>query len=74
MLEYTMESEDILRVDEKIYGWNNTEHRIIRYNIKTWESQLSYVDKKKWVTDRWEKMNQSSIDWVKKYYLPKVGK
>ena len=63
MLEYKLIG-DILQVTEKIMGFTSTDIKIVEYNIKTWESRVQ--------PDNFRAMTQSSIDWVKKYYLPKV--
>ena len=63
MLEYKL-TGNILQVTEKIMGFTSTDVKIVEYNIKKWESRVQ--------PDNFRAMTQSSIDWVKKYYLPKV--
>ena len=63
MLKYKLIG-DILQVTEKIMGWTSTDIKIVEYNIKTWESRVQ--------PDNFRAMTQSSINWVNKYYLPKI--
>lgn len=63
MLEYKLIGY-ILQVTEKTMGWTSTDIKIVEYNIKTWESRVE--------PDNFRAMTQSSIDWVNKYYVPKV--
>lgn len=59
---------DILEVTENLYGWKRTITSYWYYNIKTW--MKSSHGKQNDVPDR--VMSQEDIDWVRKYYLPKV--
>lgn len=64
MLSYKLEG-NILKVTQTIHGWKNTSTQTSEYNIETWQSRCN--------NDPWSPMVQGSIDWVKKYYFPKVG-
>lgn len=60
MLKITKE-ENIIKVAEQLVDFNV---RIIQYDMQN--------KKKKVDDDPWYPMTQSDIDWVTKYYLPKV--
>lgn len=61
MLKITKE-ENIIKVVERLVDFNV---RIIQYDMEN--------KKKKVADDPWYPMTQSDIDWVIKYYLPKVN-
>lgn len=61
MLKITKE-ENIIKVVERLVDFNI---RIIQYDMEN--------KKKKVDDDPWYPMTQSDIDWVTKYYLPKVN-
>lgn len=61
MLKITKE-ENIIKVVERLVDFNV---RIIQYDMEN--------KKKKVDDDPWYPMTQSDIDWVTKYYLPKVN-
>ena len=64
MLEITKEN-NIIKVVEKIPTWTTTEIRVILYDMEN--------KQKKVCNDPWYKMTESDIEWVEKYYLPKVS-
>lgn len=59
---------DVLEVTETIFACGEVATNYWYYNIKTWVKS-SYGDRGD-VPDR--VMSQADIDWVRKYYLPKV--
>lgn len=61
MLKITKE-ENIIKVVEQLVDFNV---RIIQYDMEN--------KKKKVDDDPWYPMTQNDIDWVTKYYLPKVN-
>jgi len=67
MLSYKLDG-DILEVKETIHGFNNSKVTYFYYDIKNWKK--SSTGKKDSKPDR--DMIQADIDWVKKYYIPKV--
>ena len=56
---------NILKVRETMHSFFSAETRLIEYNIKTWEKRI--------YPNQFEPMTESAINFVKKYYLPKVG-
>lgn len=68
MLSYRMINENILEVIETSHTFTKTSRSYWYYNIKTWYK--SSHGKMNDPTDR--KMNESDIEWVKKYYIPKT--
>lgn len=67
MLDISLEG-DILKVVEVTMTFFDTKRRYWYYNIKDWTT--SSHGREGDVPDR--KMDQSSIDWATKHYLPKV--
>jgi hypothetical protein len=68
MLSFKLDG-DILEVREDILSFTDTQTTYFYYDIKNW--LVSRYGKK---NDKpTEPCNKQSIDWVKKYYLPKVG-
>lgn len=63
MLKITKEG-NIIKVVETLPSWTRTDVRTILYDMEN--------KKKKVADDPWYPMTQSDIDWVTKYYLPKV--
>lgn len=63
MLKITKE-ENIIKVVETLCSWHHTDVRTILYDMAN--------KKKKVDDDPWYPMTQRDIDWVTKYYLPKV--
>lgn len=59
---------DVLEVTETLIGWNDTKVTFWYYDVANWVK--SSHGKANEVPTR--PMSQGSIDWVKKYYLPKV--
>ena len=55
---------DILTVREELYSFFDTKVKFVRYNLKTWHSQVN--------NDPWRQMVPNSIAWVKTHYLPKL--
>ena len=69
MLEYKLSDDGtILEVHESILSFFDTKHSYWYYDIINWKCSSSGI--KDSHLDR--EMDQGSIDWVKKYYLPKV--
>jgi hypothetical protein len=68
MLSFKLDG-DILEVKEIIMSFTTTETSYFYYDIKNW--LVSCHGKKDDKPTR--PCTQSGIDWVKKYYLPKVG-
>lgn len=66
-LDYKL-TGDVLEVTETLIGWNSTKVTFWYYDIKNWLK--SSHGKANEVPTR--PMDQGSIDWVQKYYLPKV--
>lgn len=62
-------SDNIIEVKEDIHGFHKTKTSYWYYDILNWKS--SSTGKKDSPVDR--VMTQSSIDWCKKYYIPKVS-
>ena len=60
---------DILEVRQDIHSWTKTETNYFYYDIKNW--LVSGYGKKDDKPAR--PCTPSKIDWVKKWYLPKVG-
>lgn len=56
---------DILKVRETMHSFFGAETKLIEYNIKTWQKRI--------YPNQFEPMTESAIDFIKKYYLPKVG-
>lgn len=63
MLKVTKD-KDFIKVTEEFHSWNSAEVNTVLYDLKNKRSK--YND------DPWYDMSQSAIDWVKKYYLPKL--
>lgn len=59
---------NVLEVQEKLVSYNSTRIQYWYYDIKDW---LVSSNGKQGETPT-RPMMQSSIDWVKKYYIPKV--
>lgn len=55
---------NIIKVVETLCSWHHTNVTTILYDMEN--------KKKKGGNDPWYPMTQSDIDWVTKYYLPKV--
>lgn len=55
---------DILKVRETTHSFFGSETKLIEYNIKTWESRV--------FPNPFRPMTEEMINFVKKYYLPKV--
>jgi hypothetical protein len=68
MLSFKLEG-DILEVKEVSMSWNKTNISYWYYDIVNW---LDNANGKKEPLDR--KVCPAQIEWVKKYYLPKVNK
>lgn len=56
---------DILQARETMYSFFGAETKLVEYNIKTWESRV--------YPNPFRPMTESAINYVKKYYLPKIG-
>ena len=68
MLEFKLDG-NILEVKETILSWTEDRVSYWHYDIVNW---MDNANGKREPLDR--KMSQVSIDWVRKYYLPKVVK
>lgn len=68
MLSFKLDG-DILEVKADTFSFHETKTTYFYYDIKNW--LVSSYGKKGDKPDRHE--TQRGIDWVKKYYLPKVG-
>ena len=64
MLKITKE-ENIIKVVEILPSFTDTSVKTVLYDMEN--------KKKKVADDPWYPMTQSDIDWVIKYYLPKVN-
>jgi len=68
MLSYNMVKPNILEVKETVHGFTETRTQYWYYDIQNWIK--SSHGRKNDSPDRI--MNESDIEWVKKYYLPKI--
>ena len=64
MLEISKTEEGFVRVIEKLPTWTMTKVNVILYDMEN--------KRKKMNEDPWYPMTKSCIEWVEKYYLPKV--
>ena len=69
MLEYNLNG-DILEVVQINFSFHKTSKEYWYYNIKEWTKTITGQRND---IPRY-KMDQASIDWVKKFYIPKVIK
>lgn len=70
MLSYRMIDENILEVKEAIHSFTTTKNTFWYYDIKNWFKSSTGKEND---INHMREMTQSDIDWVKKYYIPKVG-
>lgn len=70
MLSYRMVDENILEVKETIHSFTKTKNTFWYYDIKNWFKSSTGKEND---MNHMRKMTQTDIDWVKKYYIPKVG-
>jgi hypothetical protein len=73
MLHIKMVSPEILEVEEIIHGWKKTYRKFYYTNIKTWQDLTNPRATKQ--TENFKvagKLADGSIDWIKKYHLPKI--
>ena len=63
MLQISKE-DNIIKVMETIPTWTMTDVNVVFYDMEN--------KRKKVNNDPWYPMSKSCIDWVEKYYLPKV--
>lgn len=63
MLQISKE-DNIIKVIETIPTWTMTDVNVVFYDMKN--------KRKKVNNDPWYPMSKSCIEWVEKYYLPKV--
>lgn len=70
MLAIKMVSDDVIEVKETLFSYSANRVTHWYYNIKEWKK--SSRGKEGETPDRI--MNEQDINWVKKHYLPKVGK
>ena len=64
MLEYSKTEEGYIKVVEKLMSFTDTKVSTVLYDLENKKSKVN--------NDPWYPMTQSAIDWVNKYYLPKV--
>ena len=64
MLEYSKTEEGYIKVTEKLMSFTDTKISTVLYDLENKRKKLNKED--------WRQMNQSDINWVTKYYLPKV--
>lgn len=64
MLNISKTEDGLIKVVETLPGWNKTDVKTVLYDLENKKSKVN--------NDPWYDMTQSSIDWVNKYYLPKV--
>ena len=55
---------NLIKVVETTHCWNETKTNIVLYNLSEKTSKIN--------NDPWYEMTDSAIQWVMKYYLPKV--
>lgn len=67
MLQYELNGS-VLHITETVHGWHDTQVRHWYHNIKTW--MVSSHGKEGDTPNR--PMDKAAIEWVQKYYLPKV--
>lgn len=70
MLTRTMISEDVLLVKETLHSFTKTKVSYRYYNIRDWT--VNQLGKEGEIPTH--PMDQGSIDWCKKYHLPKAQK
>ena len=68
MLSFKLDG-DILEIKAVIMGYTDTETTYFYYDIKNWLASSKGIKDDKPI----HQCNQSTIDWVKKYYLPKTA-
>ena len=59
---------DILEVVQTLNSWARTDREFWYYNIKSWMKSITGQENSEIV----QVMDAPQIEWVKKYYLPKV--
>lgn len=64
MLEFERTKEGYVKVTEKLITWNKTEIKTVLYDMENKRSKVN--------NDPWYNMTESSINWVNKYYVPKL--
>lgn len=64
MLYITKDENEYINVIETINGWNESIRNIVLYDLKNKRHKIN--------NDPWYPMTQSDIDWVNKYYVPKL--
>jgi hypothetical protein len=87
MLEIRYISDNIIEIKESIFSFYNTKVSYYYYDIINWIRYYNRPVSKPMTVElinsnptpdkkyhEIEKMTQSSIDWAKKYYLPKAKK
>lgn len=55
---------NLIKVVETINSWHNTKKNVVLYNLSEKTSKVN--------NDPWYKMTDTAVQWVEKYYLPKV--
>lgn len=64
MLYITKDENGYIRVNETLYGWFDNNVKVILYDMKNKRSKVN--------NDPWYPMTNISVDWVNKYYIPKL--
>lgn len=64
MLDITKDENGYIRVKETLYGWFDSNVKVIFYDMKNKRCKLN--------NDPWYPMTDSCVDWVNKYYIPKL--
>ena len=73
MLNINMVTPEILEVEQVMMGFSKTDRTFFYTNIKTWEDLTNpSASKQVGGFKVARKLCQASIDWTKKYHLPKV--
>lgn len=64
-LEISRDENGYIKVIERIFSWTGTEIKVVLYDMENNRSKVN--------NDPWYDMTQGSIDWVNKYYIPKLN-
>jgi hypothetical protein len=55
---------NLIKVVETTHSWHETKTNVVLYNLSEKRSKIN--------NDPWYEMTDTAIEWVMKYYLPKV--
>lgn len=64
MLNITKDENGYIRVEETLCGWLDSHVKVVLYDMENKRSKVN--------NNSWYPMTDSSVDWVKKYYIPKL--